>query len=469
MNYKYKYLFKNLGILTISNFASKILVFLLVPLYTSCLSTSEYGTYDLIISAIQLIFPIITVNIIDAVMRYAMDKEVRKNDIAVIGLRFIVQGIVGVGILLFFNYKFNIMPGIKGLEVYVFLYYLFYTLNQFLIQFAKGLEKVGVMGFAGVLGTAVMLISNVICLLVLKKGLIGFFVANIVSQALPAMYLAVVLEIKKYICNFKTNDKLKREMIKYSAPLIFATLGWWVNNAADKFFVTFFVGVSGNGLLSVSYKIPSILNTVQSIFIQAWQISAIKEYTSKDKGSFYGNAFIALNIIMCLVGAGLIMLSKPIAHILYAKDFFIAWEYVPFLIISSVVNSAAGFLGPILSAQKNSKAMAKSALYGIVFNLIFNYILILFWGIQGATIATAISSLIIYLVRRNAVSTQILIKREVKVYMGWIALCVMAIMEIYNIKWYIEIIVVLYIVFINYKELLSTLNKIKKFFKEKKI
>ena len=75
MNTKAKYLIKNTGILTISNFSSKILVFLLVPLYTSVLSTAEYGTYDLAISTVTLLYPILTVNIVDAVMRFAMDKK----------------------------------------------------------------------------------------------------------------------------------------------------------------------------------------------------------------------------------------------------------------------------------------------------------------------------------------------------------------------------------------------------------
>lgn len=65
MNTKAKYLIKNTGILTISNFSSKILVFLLVPLYTSVLSTAEYGTYDLAISTVTLLYPILTVNIVD--------------------------------------------------------------------------------------------------------------------------------------------------------------------------------------------------------------------------------------------------------------------------------------------------------------------------------------------------------------------------------------------------------------------
>ena len=58
MNKTYKSLVKNMGYLTISNFASKILVFLLVPLYTSVLSTAEYGIYDAIVITVKFIAPI---------------------------------------------------------------------------------------------------------------------------------------------------------------------------------------------------------------------------------------------------------------------------------------------------------------------------------------------------------------------------------------------------------------------------
>ena len=44
---KYLYLIKNIGVLTLSNLGSKILAFLLIPLYTSVLSTEQYGVFDL--------------------------------------------------------------------------------------------------------------------------------------------------------------------------------------------------------------------------------------------------------------------------------------------------------------------------------------------------------------------------------------------------------------------------------------
>ena len=63
MGGNYKYLAKNIGVLTISNFATNLLSFFLVPLYTYILSTEEYGSYDLINTTIGLMVPILTINI----------------------------------------------------------------------------------------------------------------------------------------------------------------------------------------------------------------------------------------------------------------------------------------------------------------------------------------------------------------------------------------------------------------------
>ena len=110
-------------------------------------------------------------------------------------------------------------------------------------------------------------------------------------------------------------------MLIYSVPLIATVVGWWVNSCADKYIVTFILGISANGLLSVSYKIPQIINTIQGIFTQAWQISAIKEYGSSDTADFYGKTFIVINLMMCIVCSFLIFMTRPLAYILYANDF----------------------------------------------------------------------------------------------------------------------------------------------------
>lgn len=452
-----KYLLKNMGILTISNFASKILIFLLVPLYTTVLSTVEYGTYDLAVSTVTLLYPILSLNIVDAVMRFSMDKEYSKEKIAVIGFKLILISIVifAVGMILF--NKFKIWPEINGLEGFVFLYYFSYVFNQFLIQFAKGLECVREMGIAGVISTFAMVGGNIFFLLVLKEGLPGFFLANIIAQGISAIYLLIKLKLWVYLKNLNVEKTLIWEMLVYCLPLLASTIGWWVNSASDKYVVAFMLGVSANGILSVSYKIPQIINVVQSIFIQAWQISAIKEYGEKDTARFYGKTFLIINVFMCAACSWLILLTRPLAYLMYAKDFFQAWQYVPFLLISSVFNCASGLLGPILSAQKNSKAMMWSAIIGASVNIIMNITLVHYIGIQGATIATLICSIIIYEVRKIAVGKDIIIERYKVVIVTWLLLCVQAFVEIYLKACVIEITLMIVMLIINKKNLYTIL------------
>ncbi len=459
-----KYLIKNVGILTLSNFSSRILVFLLVPLYTSVLSTNDVGLYDLIVSTVSLLLPIFTLNITDAVMRFLMDNTQSKADVAWIGMRCVLGSILCAGICMVIAVHIPALHDtIRGFEIYILLYYIFSSLNQYFIQFAKGLELVAAMGIAGVIGAVSLLVSNIILLLVLKLGLPGFFIATILGQALSVFYLVIKTKIWVYLKAAHFDKKLQREMLIYCTPLIATILGWWVNSVSDRYIVAIICGIAANGILSVSYKIPAIINTLQIIFIQAWQISAIKEYGEKDTAVFYGRAFVVLNTMMALACAGLIFLAKPIGHILYQKGFYIAWQYVPFLLVASVLNSASGFLGPILSAQKNSKSMALASIYGGIANIIFNIALIYLIGIQGATIATVIASYIIYHVRKNAVGAEITIYNYRFVVITWGLLILQGIIEIYTSAWWLEVLIISVILWFNkngIKEMLYTAQKL---------
>lgn len=460
MSSKYKKLLKNLGILTISNFSSKILVFLLVPIYTGALNTAEYGIYDLASTTVLLLFPILTVNIIDAVMRFTMDKKYDKEAVITSGLKYVLFGVIIGMVVCWFLPYIPLFKEMKGLEVFVFGYYVFYVLNQFFIQLSKGLEKVREMGIAAVISTVVMLVTNILFLLVFDSGLKGFFAANILAQMIPVLYFAISIKIWKYIKISTIDKSLEKEMLVYCMPLIFTVVGWWVNSASDRYVVSAMLGVAANGLLSVAYKIPSIINTVQGIFIQAWQISAISEYGSEESKKFYSNSFIYLNMIMVVAASFIILLTRPIATILYANEFYKAWRYVPYLVISGVINAAAGFYGSILSAKKNTSVMARAAIYGAVVNIILNFILVYFIGIQGATIATVISSYIIYFVRARAAKNDI--DSNSWIMLSWMVLIAQATIEIYVGIYLLEVIMVLFLLALYSKPIINFLKERKK-------
>ena len=70
-----------MGFLAASSFSTKLLSFFLLPLYTTILTTSEYGTYDIINTTVSLLVPILTIDIGDAVLRFSMDKTVSQKEV----------------------------------------------------------------------------------------------------------------------------------------------------------------------------------------------------------------------------------------------------------------------------------------------------------------------------------------------------------------------------------------------------
>lgn len=396
---KYKELFKNFIALLISNFGSKLLSFLLVPLYTSVLTTSDYGNYDLINITILLLIPILTISISDAVTRFLLEKDSNKKQIISISFRITFYGLAILILLAIVNYIFNIVNVINIYFVFFVLLYIVNVFYQLIQNIAKGFDKIKELAISGFLCSVLMVILNLVFLLGLKLGLVGYFLANIIAIGFSTLYLFVRLKIYKYI-NIKNVDKnIQKEMVNYSKPMIFNAIGWWINNASDRYIVTYFCGASENGIYSVGYKIPSILTSLQNIFNQAWTISAIQNYDDKEKNDYFEKIYSSYNTLMVLACSILIIFTKFIAKILYKNEFYLAWKYTPFLLISVVLGATSGIIGGIFAAEKNTKIISSTTMLGAIINTILNVVLVMIFGPIGATFSTMVAFLLVWIIR----------------------------------------------------------------------
>ncbi|HEX0921924.1 TPA: oligosaccharide flippase family protein [Streptococcus pneumoniae] len=426
---KYKELAKNTGIFALANFSSKILIFLLVPIYTRVLTTTEYGFYDLVYTTIQLFVPILTLNISEAVMRFLMKDGVSKKSVFSIAVLDIFIGSIAFALLLLVNNLFSLSDLISQYSIYIFVIFVFYTLNNFLIQFSKGIDKIGVTAISGVISTAVMLAMNVILLVVFDWGLLGFFIANVCGYVIPCIYIVSRLRLWE-LFEIKIDKKLQWEMVYYALPLVLNILSWWVNNTSDRYIVTAIVGIQASAIISVAYKIPQILSTISAIFIQSWQISAIKIQEDKSDTTFASNMLLYYNALLLIIASGIILFVKPISNILFGISFYSAWELVPFLIISSLFNAISGCIGAIMGAKMDTHNIAKSALVGMIANIILNIVLTFLMGPQGITISTLIASFLIFYMRKDSVK-EINSETYRAIYLSWILLVVEACLLIY--------------------------------------
>lgn len=417
---KYKYLIKNIGLLTTSNFGGKILTFLLVPLYTSVLSTAEYGSYDIVITTINLLLPILTINISESVMRFSLEKGNNPKETFSIGLKMIARAWIILALVIAINNTFNIIAIIKTYSLYMILLFLATSLYQLCSQFARGTDRIVELSIAGVINSFIMVLFNVLFLLYFKLGIAGFFMARILSYFFAIIYYFFKLKIHKQIVRTKPLNHLSKSMTDYSRPLILNSISWWINNASDRYIVTWMCGVAVNGVYSIAYKIPSIVEVFQSIFLQAWQISAVASFNDNDKEIFFSRIYTTYNLLMVLLCSIIIIMVKFIAGIMFAYEFYEAWLFVPILLIANVFGAMSGLIGGVFSAAKDTKIYSYSTMIGAIVNIVLNIILIKFIGVIGAAIATAISYFVVWVIRmvnaKKYITLRLNIKRDLVVY-----------------------------------------------------
>ena len=398
MKRKYSSLAKNIGLFTIGSFGSKIVSFLMVPLYTAVLSTSEYGTVDLLQTTVQLLIPILTLSIQDATLRFSMDINFEKKDVISTTCKVISRGVffllIGLIILK--------LSGVVDLSfpylAFLFLNFTLGSLNNCFNLYLKGKNQASVIVVSGIFCTFVICISNYLLLIVFDFNIVGYMISNNLGLLVQALYQMIVGKIYLDL-RLKNYNDLSKPMTKYSSPLIANSLAWWVNNASDRYILTIFQGVAVNGVYSVSYKIPTILTTFQSVFYNAWSISAITEFNKDDEDGFLGNNYSFYSFLSILVCGGLILLNIPFARILYSGDFFEAWKSVPFLLVGTVFNGISQFEGSLFAAVKRTKSVAITTVLGAVLNTVLNIVFIQIWGAVGAAFATMMGYCLTWILR----------------------------------------------------------------------
>ena len=411
---RYVNLFINIGILTLGGFGSKLLSYFLLPLYTSYLSTAEYGTYDLLSTTINLIIPLLTVNVAASLMRFSLDKDADVSEIITTGISIVLRGLVLFLVLVTINRFLGVFVLVNQYVLYFVLLYVLSVVSQILGSVAKGLEDLTGIAISGVVHTLFLLLLNILFLVQWDMKLEGYFLANIISSLISSVYLILRLRVWKFISFKLFSRSIEKKMLNYGGPLIITSIGWWINNVSDRYVVTWLCGIGANGIYSVAYKIPSMLTTLQSIFNQAWQISTVGEYDKNDTNGFFSNIYNYFNVLNVLGCSFLIVLTKVIAHLLFAKEFYAAWKYAPFLMISVVFGSLIGVMDGIFQAVKDSKIQSKSVASGAIINVFLNIVLVYLWGPIGAAVSTVIAYIVTWIISIVNVKKYITLKINIK-------------------------------------------------------
>lgn len=384
-----KRLAKGTVVYMIGNLSSKILQMLILPIITASLVTSEYGYYDLIVTTISLVTPVVTLQMIEGMFRYmfnASEDNQRKTVSTVTA--FLLCGIVALaGLIVILNF---VIPAVQY-PVLIFLNYVANILFNYMQKLARCQQKNRQFAVSGVINTIVMLGCQALTLLAFKMSVEGMLISNAVSYIIASLYLSFYLSIKKWVsCDSIDKDKFK-ELLKYSAPLIPNSVGWWVVASSDRYVITWVMGAAANGIYSIAGKFSQLLTFVTTVFQLAWQESAIMEENSEERDKFYTRTF---NIYMkLLLGGYLVVLPfiKIIIPILLAESYQVGWLYNPILLIGAVFSAFSQFYGSAYLVFKKTGGAFSTTVVAAIINISIGMSLIQWIGLFAPALGTAVS------------------------------------------------------------------------------
>ena len=398
---KYKKLASNTIIFAIGAFSSKLLTLLLTAFYTRVMATGDFGGATLIQNAVNILMPVVTLAVNSAVLRFTLDKSTDKKSVFTTGVSTTL-----IGFVIFFLFY----PLVAKIEIndfrlgeYAILLYVMLlgtSLREVTQQFIRGIDKVKVYAMDGVIATGTTALFTFLYLSVFKLGIYGYILAIFTSDMLSVFFMFVAAKLWRYL-DFRRGIKkdLLGSMLKYCIPLIPTIILWWIINVSDQYIVTYYRDVATSGLYTAAYKIPNLIAIFATIFINAWQLSAVDEYDSEGKAEFFTKVFKVYSGGLIVVGALLITGSRIITSIYLGPDYYEAWHYEPILVIATIFSNLVNFYASIYMAEKKSVLSMLTAGTGAVTNIVLNLILIPDMGPYGAAIATAISFVLVFVIR----------------------------------------------------------------------
>ena len=388
-------LFSDTVILAIGTFGSKLLVFLLMPLYTALLSPSQYGTAELITGTANLIMPFACVGITNGIFRFAAEKGTDREGVFSSGMVLLGAGLCGT--VLLGAVALCIGAAWRTEILLVVLYVLAADLQAVCAQYVRAVDRTRLFAVQGILNTLVTVGFNILFLMAFDLGVTGYVLSTVVGNLLTTAFLVVSARLWRVFRLSHVSRTAMRELFRFSLPMVPTTICWLITDLSDRYLVSWFCGEAVNGVYSAAYKIPTIVNLVSGIFMQAWQFSAVVQSADGEECSrFYSQVFRGFLSVIFIGSGGLILLSPWLCRLLLNSAYHEAWRYMPTLLCSAALESVVSFLASVYMVRKKSMHSFLTGVAGTGLNLLLNFLFIPRTGTFGGALGAAIATLIGY-------------------------------------------------------------------------
>ena len=395
-------LLKNTGIIAVGGMATKLVQFLLLPLYTTVLTTAEYGTVDYVNTIALFLVPAVSLLMDEALFRFLIDccddkdrKRVVTSSCVVLG-----SGCCAFAVLMLAVW-FAFQPGNLAWVVALVVSQCLLTMSSAVMRGFGDTVSFTVMNLLAGIATIVM---NILFIAVFHWGVVGMLSAAVIAQACAALIFMARKKIWRYICLNAFDSGEAKDMVRYSLPLIPNKVSWTIMNMLDRLIIMNTIGSAASGVYAVSYKFPSVMDQIYGFFYQSWKESSARALCEDDADAFYNSVYRALRRFMMSVVLGMTALMPLVYGILIKGSFDEGILYVPILLLATYFSNMSGFYGGVFTAHKDTGIMGTTTVVSAMLCIVLCLVLIPLFGLYGASVATIAATFTVNEYRRIKVA-----------------------------------------------------------------
>lgn len=393
------FLLKHSTIYGIGNLLSKVVAFLLLPLYTRYLSPESYGILELVDVTIGMIGIVVGVGVTEALSRFYYDQKDGAERRAVISTGYGVvtaMAVVSVLVLSYGSELFAVLilesAGHATLFTISFLSLGLGIITDVAQVYFRLLHKSTHYIAISLANLIIGVLLNILFIAYLEYGVIGIFYASLLTRLLVGVPVTVYV-LKKVGIRFQWS--LAKEMVAFSVPLIPAALASTAVAYSDRYFINYFLTLAETGIYGLGRKIGSMIHLLITVpFLLVFLPRRFEIAHEEGAKEVFGQVFYYYLLTMLFIGLGLSVMADIVIAMMTTTEFYPAADFVPLAVLTMIILGAKyHFEFGILYSKKTRYYMYIYMVSGGV-HLASNWFFVKAIGLWGAMYASLLAQLL---------------------------------------------------------------------------
>ena len=391
-----KKLFSQTAVYGISSILGRLLNYLLVPLYTRVLATSEYGIVTDLMAYMSFMLVVYSYGMETTFFRFSSQKEYNSHDVYGTVLSLVgFTSILFTALFIAFAQPIATLlsyPQYPQYIVYLVVILALDTISAIQFAWLRKQEKAGLFALIRLVNIFLNIILNIYFVGYLKKGVEYIFITNVITSLLTTLILLPFTFPKK----FTFQPKWIRPMLIYGSPLLISGLAGMINENLDRILLKrylpqgFYPNLTNDdvvGIYGACYKLSIFISLVVQAFRYGAEPFYFKKSADSDAKQTYSKImdyFVPAIFLICIIVTA--FLNE--IGLLIGKNYRSGLYIVPVLLIANAFLGIYYNLSVWYKLTQKTQWSTYIALVGAGITLLINITGIPLYGMIASVYAT---------------------------------------------------------------------------------